>query len=201
MYIKKSHLIILHLFRKDVFMSKTIRQIALHIRKDYPTIYNAIKELVKENILIIKKVGKASVCEFSFSQKSLSLISFLDEQETFSKKIKNTDVLLDFKEFLDDILLVTGSYAKGKETRASDLDVVLITKDQAFHKQKLLETVTSLMVPRVHALVLTHNDFIKMLLDKQQNFGKEIYVNNLIYRNALRYYELIKEARERGFRG
>ena len=44
MQIKKSHIIILDLFRRDITLAKTIRELSLLIKKDYPTVYNAIKE-------------------------------------------------------------------------------------------------------------------------------------------------------------
>jgi len=99
------------------------------------------------------------------------------------------------------VLLVTGSYAKSTETKKSDLDLVLITKDKAFEKQKLLENLTSLLLPKVHVVVITQKDFIDMLLDKKLNFGKEIFNNRLLFRNTARYYGLLKEAIENGFRG
>ena len=98
-------------------------------------------------------------------------------------------------------MLITGSYAKNKESSKSDVDLVIITKDNAFNKQKLLENMTSLMLPKIHVNVITQKNFIDMLLDKNSNFGKEVFKNRLIYRNASRYYQLIKEARENGFRG
>ena len=41
----------------------------------------------------------------------------------------------------------------------------------------------------------------EVLLDKEENYGKEIFKNKLLFRNSERYYELIKEAIENGFRG
>ena len=40
-----------------------------------------------------------------------------------------------------------------------------------------------------------------MLLDKKPNLGKEVFNNRLIFKNATKYYDLIKEAIEHGFRG
>jgi len=201
MQIKKSHLIILDIFRKKIFLAKTIREISLLIKKDYPTVYNAIMELSDEKIIKLKKVGNSKLCELNFSPEAISVLSFLDEQEALSKKVPNIDNILNFKEFLDDIIIVGGSYAKGKETSKSDIDLVIVTKEDAFNKQKLLENMTSLMLPKFHPLVITQKNFIDMLLDKKQNFGKEIFNNRLLFRNASRYYELIKEAMENGFRG
>ena len=40
-----------------------------------------------------------------------------------------------------------------------------------------------------------------MLLSNSENYGKEIFKNRLLFRNSYRYYEIIKEAINNGFRG
>ncbi len=201
MHLKKSQKEILEIFRKDIFAKKTIREISLEIKKDYPGVYNSVKELSKDNIIDIKKIGKSSLCELNLNPKTISILSFLDEQEAFSKNIPNIDKILEFNEFLDEIIIVTGSYASEKQTKKSDIDLVIITKEKAFEKQKLLENLTSLMIPEIHAVIMTQKDIKDMLHDKKPNFGKEIFKNRLLFRNASRYYQLIKEAVENGFRG
>jgi len=201
MQIKKSYITILELFRKDIFLSKTMRELAIMANKDYPIVYNTLKELEKNKIIKIKKIGNSNVCEFSFSYESISIMSFLDEQHALSKNIPNINKILEFKDFLDDILLVTGSYAKEKQNKSSDIDLVIITKENAFNKQKLIENLTSLYLPKIHAFVITQKDFKEMLLDSKANFGKEMFKSRLLFKNTFRYYELLKEAIENGFRG
>ena len=201
MQIKKIHVKIINIFRKNIFLSKTIREISIIIEKDYPNVFNAIKELSDQKIIKIKKVGKANLCELSLSKEAVSFISYLDEQEAIIKKIPDIYKILEFKDFLDDIVLITGSYAKNKETKNSDIDLVIITGENVFKKQKLLENLTSLFMPKYHIIVISYKDFINMLLNKEQSFGKEIFNNRLLFRGVERYYELIKEAIENGFRG
>ncbi|MFA5888123.1 MAG: nucleotidyltransferase domain-containing protein [Candidatus Nanoarchaeia archaeon] len=198
---KKSNVEILNLFRKNIFLSRTIREIALMAKKDYPTVYNAIKELEATRILQTKRAGHAKLCTISLTNNAVSILSFLDEQEALSKALPNTDKIMEFKDFEDDILLITGSYAKGTQTRQSDMDFVIIAKDKAFEKQKLLESLTALFLPKIHPIVITYKDFMDMLLEKKASFGKEIFNNRLLLRNASRYYLLLKEAMENGFRG
>jgi predicted nucleotidyltransferase len=198
---KKIQEFIINLFRKNIFLKSTIRQISVTLKKDYPNIYNSIKELEDEKILNLEKFGNSIMCSLNMDQKTISLLAFLDEQEAFNQKIPHINKILDFKDFYNDILIVTGSYASGKQTKVSDLDLVLITKEKAFEKQKLIDNLTSLMLPKIHTSVFTYNDFIAMLLDKKPNFGKEIFNNRLIFRNTSNYYILIKEAIENGFRG
>lgn len=200
MKITKTQESILNLFRKNVFLSKTIRELSIILKKDYPSVYNSVQELSKSNILKIKRVGNAKICEISLKKESISILSFLDEQEAFLKNIKNIDKILDFEEFFGDIIIVAGSYAKNKETKESDIDLVIITKEDVFKKQKILENLTLAFSPEIHAISLSYKDFIEMLLSKEQNFGKEAFNNRLIFRNAEVYYLLIKKAIENGFR-
>jgi len=199
--LKKSQIIVLDLFRKDIFLSKTIREISLMLKKDYPTVHRAVSELEKKGVLRVRKAGNAKVCELSLSAETTTILSFLDEQEALSKKIPNIDKILAFKEFIEDIIIITGSYAKGKETKQSDIDLVIITKNDVFKKQKLLENLTSLFLPKIHPIVISQKDFLTMLLEKKASFGKEIFKNKMIFRNTSKYYWLLKEAIEHGFRG
>jgi len=169
-------------------------------KSSYQRIYEAVKELEKEEVIKIKKIGNSSVCKINLSQKSISLLSQIDEQESFLMKIPGIEKILDFKEFLDDIIIVTGSYARRNQTSKSDIDLVIITKEDAFKKQKLIENLTILFIPKIHPITITYKDFIDMLLDKSENYGKEIFKNRLLFRNSRRYYELIKEAIDNGFR-
>ena len=200
-HLNKNEYAILELFIENIFLKKTIRDISKTLGKSYPKIHEGIKSLEKEEIIKIIKIGKSSVCEINLSQKSISILSLIDEQESFSKKIPGIEKILDFKEFLDDIVLITGSYAKGNQTSKSDIDLVIITKEDAFKKQKLIENLTMLFIPKIHPIVITYKDFTDMLLEKKENFGKEIFKNRLLFRNPRRYYELIKEAINNGFRG
>lgn len=200
MLIKKSHERILNLFRKDIFLSMTIRKLSIMLKKDYPSTHAAVKELSAAGIIIVKKVGNAKVCTISLSTLVISVLSFLDEQDALSKKIPNMQEILGFKELADDIILVTGSYAKGIQTKQSDIDLVIITNGKVLEKQKLIETLTALFMPKVHPIVISYADFIVMLLEKRASFAKEVFKNRLVFRNASRYYGLLKEAIENGFR-
>lgn len=199
--IAKNEKLVLEQYRKNIFLSTTMRNFSLILKRHYSVIYIAIQNLAQKKILALKKVGKSTVCTLTLSPETISILSYLDEQEALGRNIPVMKEILAFENFLDDIIVVAGSYVTGKQTPRSDIDAVIITKDNAFNKQKLFENLTSLLLPPVHAIVITQKDFINMLLDKEANFGKEVYTKRLIYRNASRYYELLKEAIKHGFRG
>jgi predicted nucleotidyltransferase len=199
--LKRSNLEVANLFRNNVFLSRTIRGISQELGKIYPGVYASVKELEAARVLKLKSVGRSSLCEISLSQEGMTLLAFLDEEEALSRNIPNMGKILDFREFLDDIVIVAGSYAKGRHTRDSDVDLVVMTRDDVASKQRLLGGMTSLFLPKVHPVVISYRDFLSMLLDEEENFGKEIFRNRLIFRGAKRYYGILKEAIGNGFRG
>jgi predicted nucleotidyltransferase len=200
--LSKNQVEILGLFEKNIFLKATIRELMHRLKKkSYQRIYESVNELEKRNMLRTTKHGNATLCELSLSPETVSAFSFLEEQKAFATRIPNIRKILEFKEFRDDILLVTGSYAKGTSSAKSDIDLAVITKENAFNKQKLIENLTALFTPSIHPIVMLQQDFIDMLLEKKENYGKEILKNRLLLRNSARYFELIKEAIDHGLRG
>lgn len=198
----KNQFEVVNLFRKNIFLKESILGLMRRLnKKSYQRIYEAVRELEKNTILKIEKFGSSNIVELNLSSSTIALFSYLDETEALSKKILNIEGILELKDFADDIILVAGSYAKGAQTKASDIDLTIITKDDAFKKQKRIENVTLSYHPQIHPVTFTHKDFIDMLLSKEENFGREVFKNHLILRNASKYYELLKEAVRNGFKG
>jgi len=198
----KNQVAILNLFRKNLFLKATMLEIMHKLKKkSYQRTYEAIKGLEKKNMIISNKYGSSAVCELKLSPETISSLAFLEEQEALSKKIPSIGKLLEFSEFVNDILMITGSYAKGTSSPRSDIDLIIITRDNAFKKQKLIENMTALFSPPIHPIVINDQDYVEMLLEKKENYGKQALKNRLLFRNAGKYFELIKEAVERGFRG
>jgi predicted nucleotidyltransferase len=199
--IAKNQAEILELFRKNIFLSRTIREISIMLKKSYPGIYDAAVELEKKKVIKMRKAGNAKICELNLSKEAISIMSFLDEQDAFSRDIPKVNKIIEFGELREDIILVTGSYAKGAQTSKSDMDLAVITPSEPFKKQKLIENMTALFLPKIHPIAISYKDFVKMLIEKEESYGKEIFRNRLVFKNAERYYELIREAADNGFKG
>ncbi len=202
--IAKNQIEILNLFRKDIFLKVSILKIKNNLKKgSYQRVYDAVKDLIKQDILKAETVGKSSQTSLILNQKSISRLAFLDEQEAIQKNIPNFDKITSIKEISNYLIIIAGSYAKGNAKKTSDLDLVIIIPDdkEILKISKLLENLTLLYLPRIHLYVFNNNSFIEMLLSKEENYGKEIFRNHVILKNAYIYYELLKETMERGFRG
>ena len=194
---------ILNLFRKSVFLKFNILQIKKNLKKkSYQRVYEAVNDLEKKKILSSEKIGNVNLISLPLNSQSILQLSFLDEQEAINKKIPNYEKIVSIKEISQHLILITGSYAKGTAKKISDLDLVIIIPEnqKPIEVQKLIENITFLFHPRIHLYVFTNKDFVDMLLEKEENYGKEIFKNHTILRNAYIYYQLIKEAVENGFR-
>ena len=197
----KNELRVLNLFRKNLFLKLSIRELMQKINsKSYQRVYEAVESLVQKNILNSEKVGNMNLISLRLARESILCLAYLDEQE--GNKIPNYFKILEIKEITDYLILVTGSYAKGNATKKSDLDLVIIAsdKDNIVSIQKLVENITMLFIPSVHLHVFRKKDFVEMLKDKKENYGKEIVNNKILLKNGQMFYELIKEEIENGYK-
>lgn len=201
--LKKKQIQILNLFRKNIFLKDSILGLAKRLKKAYPKTYEAVKELEKEGILKIDKIGKSNIVYLPLNNRSIPQLAFLDEQDNINKRIPNYEKIMAMPELLHYLVIITGSYANGTETKKSDLDAVIIVSDNEnpIDVQKYLENKMLLFHPAVHLYVFKASDFKDMLTEKTENYGKEIFKKHLILRNAYLYYTVLSEAIENGFKG
>lgn len=203
----KKELEMINIFRKDLFSKETIRGLMKHISKSYGLTFNAAKRLIKLGILSYEKKGKSTVCFINLnSLNSIYYLSLLDYLEALNaKNIPHSNI----QELIDGIpvvyfsFIITGSYVRRQQTKTSDLDVCVIIEDSTDKKKvyNFLFNKGDLMIPKVHPFVFAKDEFVQMLLDKEENYGKLLFSKRLIYFGAENYYLIIKEAIKNGFRG
>jgi len=194
---------IIDIFRRDLFKSYTIRELMKKTgRKTYTWTFNSAKKLAKKGILKMEKKGNVKICTINlYSHIAISYLALLDTMEAFYKKIPRLSELISEIPTPFFTFMIGGSYAEGKQTKESDLDVAVIIDDNADAKkiQRILEN--KIMIPRIHPFVFRKSEFIQMLLDKEANYGKMLFRKHLIAFGAENYYLMIREAIEHGFRG
>jgi len=164
--------------------------------------YNSLKSFVKERILTKDKRGGVAIYKIADSPKAVSFLSMVAEYKAWNRKGIPIDNIIEVIKkakinFLT--LLITGSYAKGKQTAKSDLDLVLIVPNDVKKLTARLKQFCELSIPEIHLYVFTDDDFKQMLLDEKHNYGKEIVKNNLIFYGAEAYYKIMFEAMKNGF--
>ena len=170
----------------------TIRAIAKNTAIDYKSAYLTINGLIEEKIINAKKVGQAVLC--SINTKAFNSDVYRAETIRREELLKNknihamTDYFNNIKPFF--IMLLYGSYAKGNQTKSSDIDIMLITDDNTINKQ--IKNKISLIPLNIHLTDFTSKEFISMLKTTDLNVGKEATSNNIILFGIEDYHRLLK---------
>lgn len=205
----KDELDIINVFRKNLFEEDSIRGIMKKAKKkSYGRIFDSMQDLTRKGIIKTRKSGKSVLCSINLENAlALSYLSLLDSNEANSRirgKIAgNIAELMNSVPSDYFVFILTGSYAEGKATAKSDLDVVVIVED-TIDIRKILNTLKNkgeLMTPEVHPYVFTKSEFLAMLLSGEMNYGKLIFKNRLIFFGAENYYRIIWRAIKNGFKG
>jgi len=171
---------------------KTIREISKKIKSDYKITYTATQRLIEKSILLCQRIGKSDLCRLNNLYYGVEI--YESENKRKESLLKNRDLNQLYKEAMAKIkstffiFLIFGSYAKGRYTISSDIDVLLVSNEQEF-EEKILDTF-SLLPIKTHALVFTEEEFIRMKDSKKSNVVKEVIENNIILYGVESYYRL-----------
>ncbi len=172
----------------------SINSIAKKLKLNYRIAFEEINKLANEKIIIIKRMGNSNQCTFNyyFNEKVLEV-----EQKKREELLKNKDIKVLYSLISDIknpfyICLIFGSYAQGKQTKNSDIDVCIISDNKEINAE--IEQITKTLPLKIHLLDFTCKEFISMLKTTELNVGKEIVKNRVLLKGAENFYELINHA-------
>lgn len=168
-------------------------------------VYAALGKMSKMGILKSKKAGKTVLYSLDLaSRPAITNLASLEEMSALQMALPQRNI----GELIDSIktpffsFLITGSYAAGKQTPKSDLDVVVII-DSSRNKREVEAWLRKgdIMIPEVHTYVFTADEFLAMLLADEANYGKLMVKKRAIAYGAAFYYRILEKAVKNGFRG
>lgn len=196
----KQQLNILSVFKKNIFANLTFKQIKEQSnQKSNNIVQIALKEFKIQNIVQTKETGSVTTYQLNLENNlTLDYLSLLTELEINKKKFPKEILqeiqkkILKCTEFF--ILIIFGSYAKGKATEKSDLDIAVIVESEQRKKEIIpyLETIKRRDIKKIDYHVFTRNEFLEMLKSDYENVGKQIYKNNLICYGFIEYCNMIR---------
>jgi len=170
----------------------TIRDIAKRIKADYKITYTATQRLIQKNILDVQDVGNSSLCRLNEDYYSIEIYETENQRREGILKNKNLNQL--YREIMSKIktssfiLLLFGSYAKRKQTKSSDIDMLCVSNEKDFESR--ISDILSLLPLKIHALVFREEEFIRMKDSKKPSVVHEIMEKNIILYGIEAYYRL-----------
>ena len=170
--------------------SMNIRDVSKKLDIDYKNTYNIIMGLHKSNAISLKRFGKAVSCSVN---KTAHPLIYETEYERRKILLKNANLQILYEKLnemkFNFVALIFGSYSKGKTTRKSDIDVLIISEK---NREKEIDGKISLLPLPIHATYLTLEEFTKMSKSKEFTVVAEVMKSNVILVGIEDYYRLIE---------
>jgi len=187
---------ILKIFRENLFRKIGFNELKKELKESSSSkIQRALENFKKENLINIEKLGRNTLVSLNFGNNKLfsyfSIYDFENKKMPFDILYKIQNEVLKETEFFS--LIVFGSYASGKNTKNSDLDIALIVEDEKI-KKKILPIIASVKrreIVDINFEVILREEFLEMLKVEEENLGKEIAGNHFVFYGLINFYKLI----------
>ena len=170
-----------------------IAKISRYAGVDYKNTYNIIKDLEQKGLLSVRILGKTKIVVLNKKVHPLIFEAEYERREELLKKNKDFKVLYTKLSELNFpfIVLLFGSYAKGKATQHSDIDLLIVCEEK---REQKIQEVLDLFPLNIHPTFTNFEDFMLMPKRKDFNVVSEAVKKNIILTGIEDYYRLIKNA-------
>ncbi len=191
---------------KNLIREHSIKEIKEESKeKSNNAITLALKKFKEESLVNERKVGKSLLYTLNLDNDLVFYyLSILNNKKISKESLR---AIKRIKEEIEKYtsfysLVIFGSYAIGKQTKDSDLDVAVFIEDE--NKRKIIESAiksSELKTPlEIHSQVISKDEFLEMLKSDNENLGKQIVRKHLSVHNPNIFYSLLKKGIKNGFR-
>lgn len=185
----------------------TINEISKMLSKPYGTTYNYVQSMINSKILKSNIKGKSTLCSLNMeSQKAAELLSVLSisDKEAFAKKqsvLSNAldELVIRVKEKSDHnifTLVLFGSTAKGTTRKTSDIDLFFLSPSKEKYDEMIENECNVLRMSygrEINPIIAEPKMYINMLREKEENVGKQVLRDKIIFFGANKFWELTME--------
>lgn len=191
---------IIGFFLQHMIESFAIREIARKTNLDYKQAHSAVQKLVKNKVLLKERHANLDLCSLNFKN-DLTTIYYVEmlRKDEFLQKQKElgiffTDIKKKIKE-LSYLLLVFGSFAKGRETKHSDLDLLIVAPNKNIGEEieRVINGQALFLKRKIQCLILDEKDFLDNLSSKKLNVVVEAFKNHLILNGVEIFYNGVRQ--------
>ncbi len=163
----------------------------------------ALAQFEAENIIASHKVGTSKRYRLNVDNDKtyeyLTLLKYEDLPKIVPQAIEIVKKEIE-KYTLFYSLVIFGSYASGKQTKESDLDIAVIIQDKNYEDNLKIAKNTAIRksILNLDIHIMTSGELLEMLVNKEPNLGKEIARKHRAIHNINIFYKIIRRAIENG---
>lgn len=196
----KTEIKILKLFCSTITVKYSIKKVAELLEKPYPLIYHGVQALLRDNYLLKDEHGLVCLNH----RENLADLSYVENERAKEFLSQKKLISLFFQDFMKKImgkyftLLIFGSYAKWKQQKQSDIDVLVIVEDgsKVNFIEKLAENTAATIGLNIDCHAISTESVKEMLLRREEkNLINETLDGHLILFGAENYYLMLKNDR------
>ncbi len=204
--ITEKQLKIFEVFALAPFAEFTRKQIKKDLNeKSNNVLALAINLLKRENVLLEKKIGKSGILTLNLDNNlTIDYIALCNNQRIGEIAEKGVKRLIKEIDFITPFytVVIFGSYAVHKQKKSSDLDIAVFIESEE-NRKKIEAAIRSAKLKtllEIDAHVISKAEMIEMLINNEENLGKQIAKKHMAVCNHKIFYSIIKEGMKRGFR-
>lgn len=183
---------IINYLGKNINQSYTMHKLSKIINIPYASFYRTIQGM--GDLLIMHQVGKAKTIQLNKINPVINSYLAISSDEERKKYLKKQPIIKKIQSELgiNDLVLLFGSYASGKQIAKSDIDLLIINQDGkksiSFSKYELL------FQKKFNPIFITKKEFKLMLKSLEENVGKQVLNNHIVLNNPESFWELVLDA-------
>jgi len=150
---------------------KSSKEVEIKSKFSHETTFRLLKSLVEKKQLKVKKVGKTNVYEFLKNDLTYQVFIHHVTKRKLNFKERYPLIYKRLNEFLSDarldgISIIFGSYAKGSETKNSDIDLLCVTNQKNI--REISQTFKTKYNLNIQIVVVKNSDFKNIKKDNPE---------------------------------
>jgi len=178
--------ILMHL-TSHIRKTYTIREIAKTIQKDYKITHTSIRKLEKQNLITVEERRPITLCRLNLRENTtvIAQIEAARTQRHIEKHPNTETIKRNIHRNMTTpfyTMLLFGSHARETATEQSDIDLLIITSDEADKEEASVavgSTQHTTPTP-IHEVILTAGEFTTLLKQRTTNIAWETADNHIV---------------------
>ncbi len=172
---------------KHLGQAFTMNELSKLTKIPYATFYRTIQKM--KDLVKLQAVGKSKTVVLNTKNPAIKAYLTISSEEEKKEFLQKQPIISKIASEFDtsDTVVLFGSYAKGTQREASDIDLLVINKNGkksiSFSKYEVL------FRKKINPMFVTSSEFRKMLKEADENVGKQALKDHIMLNNPESFWK------------